>query len=105
MVARAEGIRERKPRRHSSLKITGLGKESRSMKPTNTRVARLWCKLMHTEVTWPSHGHYECRTCGQRYRVCWEEPSPATLRLDVSLGETRARSTLARAIESRIQCS
>jgi hypothetical protein len=46
MVARAEGIRERKPRRHPSLEITSLGKESGSMKASQARIADLWCRLI-----------------------------------------------------------
>ena len=44
------------------------------MKPAQARIADLWCRLMHTEPMWPSHGYYECRTCGRRHRVCWEQP-------------------------------
>jgi len=47
------------------------------MKPTQTRIADLWCKLMHKDPMWPSHGQYECRTCGRRHQVCWELPPPA----------------------------
>jgi hypothetical protein len=43
------------------------------MKPTRVRIADLWCRLMHTAPMWPSHGHYECRTCGRRHPVCWEQ--------------------------------
>ena len=46
------------------------------MKPTQTRIADLWCKLMHKDPMWPSHGQYECRTCGRRHQVCWERPAP-----------------------------
>jgi hypothetical protein len=41
------------------------------MRPAGTRIADLWCRLMHDEAMWPTHGQYECRTCGRRYRVCW----------------------------------
>jgi hypothetical protein len=44
------------------------------MKPTQAKIANLWCRLMHAEPMWPSHGQYECRTCGRRHRVCWEQP-------------------------------
>jgi len=44
------------------------------MKPTQARLADLWCKLLHRAPMWPSHGWYECRTCWRRYPVCWEEP-------------------------------
>lgn len=75
------------------------------MKPTQTRIADLWCRLMHAEPMWPSHGHYECRTCGRRHRVCWEGPSPAGPRVIVLPDETRARRTLVTTTESSIQCS
>jgi hypothetical protein len=51
------------------------------MKQTQAIIADLWCRLMHTAPMWPSHGQYECRTCGRRRRVCWEEPAPSTPRL------------------------
>jgi hypothetical protein len=44
------------------------------MKPTRVRIADLWCRLMHTAPMWPSHGQYECRTCGRRRPVCREQP-------------------------------
>lgn len=47
---------------------------NKSMKPLRERIADFWCQAMHTEIMWPSHGHYDCLTCGRRYRVCWEEP-------------------------------
>jgi hypothetical protein len=43
------------------------------MKPAQARIADFWCKLMHTEPMWPSHGQYQCRKCGRRHRVGWEE--------------------------------
>ena len=46
------------------------------MKPTQTRIADRWCKLMHKDPMWPSHGQYECRRCGRRHQVCWEHPAP-----------------------------
>lgn len=44
------------------------------MKPAQTRIADLWCKLLHTAPMWPWHGKHECRTCGRRRQVCWERP-------------------------------
>jgi hypothetical protein len=61
--------------------IEGTGtpnSESGSMIPGQTRIGDLWCRLMHTEPMWPSHGQYECRTCGRRFQVSWEQPSTAT---------------------------
>src|ERR1700733_13949600 len=34
----------------------------------------LWCSLLHDFPMWPIRDHYECRTCGRRYRVPWAEP-------------------------------
>jgi len=79
-------------------------KDWESMKPPQARIADLWCRLMHTEPMWPLHGQYECRTCGRRYRVCWEEPSRATPRVNARPCETRAQGALVAATESTIQC-
>jgi hypothetical protein len=62
------------------------------MRPAQARFANLWCRLMHAEPMWPSHGQYECRTCGVRHRVCWEEPSRA--RVGALPDETRAQRAL-----------
>ena len=35
-------------------------------------LAKLWCRTMHGSPMWPSHGHYQCRTCGREYPVPWE---------------------------------
>lgn len=35
-------------------------------------LAKFWCKTMHGSPMWPSHGHYQCRTCGREYPVAWE---------------------------------
>ena len=75
------------------------------MKPTQARIADLWCKLMHTEPMWPSHGQYECRTCGRRHRVCWEQPAPAVPRVPALRRGMLAQSASETATESRIQCS
>jgi hypothetical protein len=64
------------------------------MKPTQARIANLWCKVMHRAPMWPSHGQYECRTCGRRHRVCWEQPSPAVPHAMAMPFETRADKTL-----------
>ena len=64
------------------------------MKPTQARIANLWRRLMHTAPMWPSHGRYECRRCGQRHRVCWEQPQPADLREMAMPFEAHALSAL-----------
>src|SRR5690349_2390757 len=63
------------------------------MKPKQERIADLWCRLMHTALMWPSHGQYECRTCGRRHRVCWEQRPPAEPGVLAMSFETRAQNT------------
>ena len=74
------------------------------MKPAHTRIADLWCRLMHAEPMWPSHGQYECRTCGRRYPVCWQQPLPATSRVLVLPREAMAQKALVTAIEPGTEC-
>jgi hypothetical protein len=69
-------------------------KESGSMKPTQARIADLWCRLMHTAPMWPLHGQYECRTCGLRHRVCWEQPQPSESQVTVLPRDRQFPSTL-----------
>jgi hypothetical protein len=102
MVAHAEGIQARKPRRHATLEIARLGEEWGSMKPIQARIADLWCRLMHKEPMWPSHGQYECRTCGRRHRVCWEQPLPTPPRVVTLARETQAQSALVAATVARV---
>lgn len=52
--------------------------EGGTMIPGQARLGDLWCRLMHTEPMWPAHGQYECRTCGRRFRVGWEQSSRVT---------------------------
>jgi hypothetical protein len=70
------------------LRIARLGKKREPVKSLHARIADLWCKSMHTAPMWPSHGQYECRTCGQRHRVCWEQPLPVYPRVVASPYET-----------------
>jgi hypothetical protein len=72
------------------------------MKIPHARIADLWCGLMHAEPMWPSHGQYECRTCGRRYPVCWQEPPAATVRALVLPGEKLAPAYLLAATEPGI---
>jgi hypothetical protein len=62
------------------------------MKPNQEQIADLWCRLMHTALMWPSHGQYECRTCGRRHRVCWEQRPPAEPCVMAMSFETRAQN-------------
>ena len=60
------------------------------MKPAQSRIGTFWCRLMHAELMWPSHGQYECRTCGRRHRVSWDDPLPEVERTILSPDPTRA---------------
>ncbi len=53
------------------------------MKSSQVRIGNLWCRVMHSQPMWPSHGQYECLTCGRHHPVCWEEPSPPMPRVMV----------------------
>jgi hypothetical protein len=68
--------------------------ESGSTIAGQARIGDLWCRLMHTEPMWPSHGRYECRTCGRRFQVSWEEPSVTPPALGWT-PETQAQISLA----------
>ncbi len=37
-----------------------------------SRIAELWCRLMHPAVMWPVRGYYRCATCLREYPVAWE---------------------------------
>jgi len=67
------------------------------------RVAYLWCKWMHDEPMWPSHGQYECRKCGRLHPVSWQQPLPVPTHTPVLPCETLGEAVVA-ATESRIQC-
>jgi hypothetical protein len=36
-----------------------------------SKLGGIWCDLMHNAPMWPTHGQYECRTCGRRHPVRW----------------------------------
>jgi hypothetical protein len=44
-----------------------------------SNLAEIWCRTMHGSPMWPSHGHYECRTCGREYPVPWEPDATSAL--------------------------
>src|SRR3954453_21036129 len=37
------------------------------------KIAAWWCRTVHDEINWPSHGDYTCRSCGRYFRVRWGE--------------------------------
>ena len=74
------------------------------MKPTQSRIADLWCRLMHAEPMWPSHGQYECRACGRRHRVCWDQPEDLAPRALASHHKLLTQGAPVIAIDSGIQC-
>ena len=42
-----------------------------------SRLKRLWCSQMHSEIAWPRDGVYQCRKCREVYAVPWSEPITA----------------------------
>lgn len=32
---------------------------------------RLWCGVMHDQITWPINGQYRCRKCQREYTISW----------------------------------
>ncbi len=42
------------------------------MKKLLERVEDFWCRNMHGQPMWPSHGHYQCRVCLRQYPVPFE---------------------------------
>jgi hypothetical protein len=38
-----------------------------------TRLAVIWCQIMHPAPMWPRHGHYQCPKCRRLYKVPWEQ--------------------------------
>jgi hypothetical protein len=44
-------------------------------------IGTLLCALMHDSPMWPIHGEYQCRTCGRRYPVPWQNCAAARLHL------------------------
>ena len=43
------------------------------------KIGRLWCRITHDSVTWPSHGHYHCRLCLREYSVPWAPPPQSAI--------------------------
>ena len=69
--------------------------EDGSMVYGQSRIGDLWCRLMHAEPMWPSHGRYECRSCGRRFQVSWEQPATAAPRELAWPPEARVEVSLA----------
>lgn len=38
------------------------------------RLGRAWCRILHSDISWPVNGYYRCRTCDRQYPVPWETP-------------------------------
>jgi len=43
------------------------------MTALGTRVANLWCRLMHNDPMWPVNGRYRCSVCLCSHPVPWEK--------------------------------
>ncbi len=37
-----------------------------------SKLAGLWCSVMHERTSWPIHGHYWCQQCHREYSVPWK---------------------------------
>jgi len=49
-----------------------VGLQSGARKNAAARIlGDLWCRVMHSSIQWPTHGHYVCATCGRLYPVPW----------------------------------
>jgi hypothetical protein len=47
-----------------------------------SRLARLWCVVMHDDITLPRNGRYRCRICRREYPVTWDRnPSVSNFRV------------------------
>jgi hypothetical protein len=42
-----------------------------------SKIAELWCTLMHPAPMWPFRGHYRCPKCLREHRIDWEYAQPA----------------------------
>jgi hypothetical protein len=80
------------------------GQGSGSMKSSMVRIGNLWCRVMHAQPMWPSHGQYECRTCGRHHLVCWEGPLPLTPRMQ-AFSSVAPQGSSVIATESGFPCS
>ena len=49
---------------------------------------KIWCELMHSQVTWPVKGKYRCQTCWREHAVAWEA-APAAAAFGASDKNTR----------------
>jgi hypothetical protein len=36
-----------------------------------SRIAALWCSVMHDGATWPIHGRYQCNKCHRVIAAPW----------------------------------
>jgi len=50
---------------------------SGALRSLAARLGRGWCRWMHSDITWPVNGSYECRKCRRRFPVPWETPELA----------------------------
>ena len=57
------------------------------------RLATAWCQLMHDSAMWPTHGKYECRTCGLEYPVPWAATGSRPVASTGALGVSAAYSS------------
>lgn len=69
------------------------------MKRIRSRVATLWCQVMHPAPMWPVKGYYQCPACLRAYPVPWEHVACSTHKpaAKVVLSNDRAETVGSRA--------
>jgi hypothetical protein len=51
--------------------IIGTLRDGRSAHNDFEKWAVMWCRAMHSDITWPQRGQYRCKRCGRVYAVPW----------------------------------
>jgi len=61
--------------------LTRVLRDGRSVRNDIEKLLVMWCHTMHSDITWPRRGLYQCKSCGRVYAVPWaaqeRRPSPA----------------------------
>lgn len=76
------------------------------MKSIRSRVATVWCQVMHPAPMWPVNGYYQCPACLRAYPVPWEQGGRSRHAADQQVlsndpAETVASRTAVAALASR----
>jgi len=74
--------------------MTGTVRDGRSVRFDIEKLLVMWCRTMHSDISWPVYGQYHCKRCGRVYAVPWiaqemgSAPAPA-LRIGPALEHAR----------------